>query len=245
MIFENILVVVFNHALNDKAIALKNQFDGLASVWLADSGSTLSPDQRNHFDATFPNIYYNGLMNELHRYLEKRKPKPLTAILIVTSDVTIPSAKDLLDRIQHAFENPEIAVYAPSCGYSYHPQMIHKPRRDLETVTFTEGFCFAFRPPVLNAICPIDVSLNKFGYGTDTIMGFHAMDLGCISVVDHQIKVEHPYGSGYDHKEAVIEKNTWYRSLSPEAYTFARFTTWEWTKNRFGAWLAGLLFRRR
>jgi hypothetical protein len=244
MTHPDTLVVIFNHALNDKAIALKQQFAPFAHIWLADSGSKIEPDQREHFDATFPNIYYNGLINELHQHISKQKSQFKT-VLLITSDVTVADAGELMNRMTEAFSNPEIYVYAPACGYSYHAHMIQKPGKSLQKVTFTEGFCVGFRVAILDGLCPIDLKLNKFGYGTDTIMGFHAMNLGGISVVDHSIIVDHPYGSGYNHAEAVVEKNRWYKSLSPAAYRFARLTTFGWTKNRFGAWLAESIFRRK
>lgn len=235
-------VVIYNHALNKQAIRLKERFTGKVDVFLFDSGSEIKEKERPYFDKAFDNIYYNGLLNETNEFLNERGYE--TGV-IITSDVGIDDIDVFLEKTFNAFSRKEVGVYAPSATYSYHRHMNHGKDTGIQQVSYTEGFCFAFRTEILDAMCPVDVSLNKFGYGTDTILGFHALDLGYISVVDYTLCVDHPYGSGYDKHEAVRAKHAWLGSLPRIQHRFYKLVTISLLKNRIGAFLADLFFRNK
>lgn len=239
---EKSAVIIFNHALNEEAIELKERFYGKIDVYLFDSGSEIKEEERPHFDEAFPNIYYNGLLNETNAFLRERGYE---IGVIITSDVGIEDVDLFLDKTFGAFQDEEIGVYAPSATYSYHRHMNFGKDKGLQKVSYTEGFCFAFRTAILNAMCPVDLSLNKFGYGTDSILGFHALDLGYISVVDYTFFVDHPYGSGYDKHEAVRAKHAWLASLPKAQQRFYKLVSKAILKNRLGAFLADLFFRNQ
>ncbi len=211
-------------------------------VFLFDSGSDITPKQQPHFDKIFPNIYYNGLLNKTHRFLQENG---YDVGMIITSDVEIDDVDMFIKKMKSAFENEEVGVYAPSTSYSHHRHMIHKSGKKLTQVSFTEGFCFAVRSEILAALCPIDVALNKYGYGSDIILGYHTLNQNKISVVDHNIVVEHPYGSGYDKHKAVAAKHRWLGSLPKRQHWFYKIAEKSFLKNSFGTWLTDLLFRSK
>lgn len=235
-------VIIFNHALNQKAIELKSRFKGKVDVYLFDSGSEIREEESSHFDKSFENIYYNGLLNEANTFLKDRDYK---IGMIITSDVAIEDIDIFLDKTFAAFQDEEVGVYAPSATYSYHRHMNFGKDKGIQKVSYTEGFCFAFRTEIMDAMCPVDLNLNKFGYGTDSILGFHALDLGYISVVDYTFFVDHPYGSGYDKHEAVRAKHAWLASLPKAQQRFYKLVSKSILKNRLGAFLADLFFRNK
>ncbi|MEQ8524385.1 hypothetical protein [Gracilimonas sp.] len=238
---DNIAIIIFNHALNEKAIQLKQRLKGKADVFLFDSGSQISNDDMQHFDETFENIYYNGLLNETNSFL-KNKGYEIGAI--ITSDVEIFDVEIFLQKTREAFEKDAVGVYAPSAEYSYHRHMNYNKGKGIQQVCFTEGFCFAFRSSILDKMCPIDIELNKFGYGTDIILGYHALNQGCISVVDYTHYVDHPYGSGYDKHAAVKAKHDWLASLPKPQQRFYKIATKSIFKNAFGVFVLNLIFRK-
>lgn len=239
---EKWAVIIFNHALNKKAIELKDRFEGKADVFLFDSGSEIKEEEYDRFDKTFQNIYYNGLLNYTNKFL---KEKGYSIGIIITSDVGINDVGEFLEKTGKAFQRDEIGVYAPSATYSYHRHMNYGKGKGLEQVSYTEGFCFALRANILDAMCPVDITLNKFGYGTDTILGFHALKLSYISVVDYTYYVDHPYGSGYDKHEAVKAKNDWLNSLPRPQQWFYKIAAKSIFKNAFGTFLVNLFFRTK
>jgi hypothetical protein len=239
---EKSAVIIFNHALNQQAIELKNRFKGKVDVYLFDSGSEIGEEERHHFDKSFENIYYNGLLNYTNEFL---KEHGYEIGMIITSDVGIGDVDVFLKKTFNAFKDEKVGAYAPSATYSYHRHMNYGKDKGLQQVSYTEGFCFAFRTEVMDAMCPVDLSLNKFGYGTDSILGFHALDLGYISVVDYTFFVDHPYGSGYDKHEAVRAKHAWLASLPKAQQRFYKLVSKSILKNRLGAFLADLFFRNK
>ncbi|MGN8225571.1 hypothetical protein [Gracilimonas sp. BCB1] len=238
---ENIAIIIFNHELNEKAIQLKQRFIGNVDVFLFDSGSQISNLERQYFDKAFENIYYNGLLNATNEFLKKQGYE---IGVIITSDVEISNIGIFLDKIRRAFEKEEIGVYAPSAEYSFHHHMIYNKSNSVQQVSFTEGFCFAFRSNILNEMCPVDIKLNKFGYGTDVILGYHALDQGFISAVDHSYYVNHPYGSGYDKQAAIKAKHNWLASLPKPQQWFYKIATKSIFKNTFGVFVLNLIFRK-
>ncbi|MDX1638566.1 MAG: hypothetical protein R3281_11390 [Balneolaceae bacterium] len=238
-IIDNTAVIIYNHELSREAIRLKQRFTGKVDTYLFDSGSDLTRDESPHFDKRYPNIYYNGLLNETNRFLNGQR---YDNGFIITSDVKINDIDELLEKYNDVFADSRVGVYAPSAEYSYHPQMIHKPGAGLREVTFIEGFCFAVRTHILDQLCPVDVSLNKYGYGTDSMLGYHALNQGYVNIIDHRITVDHPYGSGYDKHKAVEAKHNWIDSLAFRERLFYKITSKKILKNRLGLLLVRKLF---
>ncbi|WP_370090173.1 hypothetical protein [Ekhidna sp.] len=236
----NLLVAIINHNHNQEGIALKNEFGQLVDTILIDSGSTFEGDEREHFDFTLPNVYYNGLLNQAHVAM---KPGH-THLLLITSDVVIEDFDILLTRMKEVYtQNPKVAVYAPSAVHSTHHHMNNLKSNDIRKVTFTEGFCFAMPRPYLDEICPIDLSINKIGHGIDMYMGYLSMKNNCWAVVDDKVVVDHPHGSGYSDKQARIERDRWYATKSTAAQAYHYWISKDILKNKFGYFVLKFIMR--
>ncbi len=235
----NILVVITNHNLNDQAIQLKNDFLLYCETKLIDSGSNIKKEQLQYFDHLLPNVYYSGLLNKAFECLQKSQK---TILLFVASDVQIPNYRLLLQNLMHAFNKLNVGVYAPSADYSCHAQMQPKASRKLRKVTFTDGFCFAVSKDILSGLCPVDTKINYLGHGLDIYLGYLAMASGKHNVVDHDIIVIHPDGSGYNDVLARKQRDRWYRTKSGKSRIFHCLASIDWLKNNFGLWLLRMMF---
>jgi hypothetical protein len=205
----DLLVAVVNHGHADAALALGRAFRSAAEVVLIDSGSSLSPDQARGFDLVLPNVYYAGLLNAAAALAARLRADHL---YLVCSDVRFSDCALAVRRAEAAFDRPGVGVYAPSARGSVHRQMSGRAGGRLRPVAFVDGFCFAARCDLLRELCPVDTALNALGHGLDVQLGYLAMRRGLASVVDDELTVEHPLGSGYHQGEARRQWRRWART---------------------------------
>jgi hypothetical protein len=231
----SLAVIIFNHAQNSDAISLKKRFREEIDTFIFDSGSVISSEEEGHFDKVCDNIYYNGLINITNTFLHENGYK---FGLIVTSDVQIDDIGLLLKRIKVCFgQGSMVGVYSPSVAEGFHAHTVHNPQKELERVTFTDGFCLAFRNDILRQLCPIDVDINKYGFGTNRMLGYYCLKLGYEVVIDHKLKVIHPFGSGYNTKKAVQAMHNWIKTFSFYERLFYKVASKNIFKNDFGLFL--------
>ncbi len=235
---QSLLITIVNHQCNQNAIALKQGFSRLAETLLIDSGSELGEQEKEAFDQLNENIYYSGLFNQAVAALLKSDKKWL---LFVASDVKVSNYGIFLQRLLCAMENRNIGVYAPNSSGSNHRQMWCKHSGSMRPVPFVEGYCFAARRDLLEKIYPVDVAINRMGWGIDVYLGYHAFHQGLLSVVDDRVKVEHPIESGYCSDTARKQRDQWLQTLPQKAQRFQRLSGWVFFKTRIGFWLFRLL----
>jgi len=249
------LIGLFNHNNTDNTLKLKQGF-ATHDVFVVDSGTELTEEEKKAFDLTLPNVYYGGLLNAIGDQLSDREANEV--VLFFATDVEVADEQAFARRLEEVFADPEIGLYAPAVNAegSNHPQMRHKAGKGLCKVPFVDGFCFAVRSSVYKKIHPIDTSINKVGWGIDAFLAFKSFQSGYECVVDHQNKVTHFVGPNHlaDPKpylqKAKSERMAWYRVLEERAENkgfrlFRKLLHFEFVKNRFGAGLFGLLFKTR
>ncbi len=205
--YKDIKIFVVNHALNQSALDLVASLRTCFQVELHDSGSILSDDERGGFDYVWGNIGYAGLINAVCARLAEADDRH--PVGFICSDVSVPDPSGLQERLQKAFENEQVALYAPASTGSNHPHM--HPRRGiaLRRVSFVDGFCFFARAAIFREVCPIDVTKNRLGWGIDKQFGYAAAHGGALVVVDDAITVGHPNVSGYRRDEASRQRDEW------------------------------------
>lgn len=234
-----ILTVIFNHNCNQGAIGLKQQLGPYFDPILIDSGSQFKEGEEEHFDLTFPNIYYNGLINKAYELLTANH----THLFIITSDVDIPNPEMLRDRMMDILKQPSVGVYAPSVIHTTHNHMHNRKSKGVRRVTFTDGFCYAIPKEFLKDICPIDLAINRIGHATDMYMGYLGMIYKRYAVVDDMMTVDHPKGSGYSSSEARIQRDNWFKTKSKKARFYHYWVTMDWLKNKVGFYLMFFLMK--
>ncbi|MEQ9402700.1 MAG: hypothetical protein RIM99_03865 [Cyclobacteriaceae bacterium] len=228
---EHLLTVIVNHEHNEEGIRLKEHLKDDFNPILMDSGSEISDSESPHFDYQFPNIYYNGLINEAYKLMKSKH----THLFLITSDVEIADPRDLHEKMESSLANPSTGAYAPSASHTTHNHMHNLGSNKTRKVTFTDGFCVVMPKTFLDIICPIDLKVNYIGHGIEIYMGYLGMVNNRPSVVDDRVIVDHPPGkSGYSGKEARIQRDNWFDTKTKKARIFHYWASMDWLKNRTG-----------
>lgn len=234
------LVVIVNHAHTAQTLSLRQRFPEDVEVLAIDSGSDLTDAERGAFDLALPNVYYGGLINAAGAQLTERGAE---ALLFITSDVQIADPAALVARAQAALAHPGVGVYGPSSWGSGHPQMHPRSRDALREVVFVEGFCFAVTAEVFREVYPVDVDLNRMGWGIDLHLGHAAYQRGLTCVVDDGLEVEHPMDCGYDTRVARAQYLAYLEAHGLRR--FHRLVDLCQAKRAWGLWLLRRIYRPR
>ena len=214
MMTDKILCCIFNHNQNGKAVAWWERLSPHFDTVILDSGSF--PPCRHEGAVNLENVYYSGLMNEAYRLLRERDNRWL---MIVTSDIEIDAANTarLVAAMQDIVRTANVGLYQPSCALSLHGRALYQSvchyTGRLRRVNFQEGWFHLACREVLDAVLPVDVALNRLGWGVDLALS-HAARVGRMLVlVDDRVRVIHPRGSGYNRDAAKEQMRRWLDSL--------------------------------
>lgn len=225
-----LLVAIINHGRNRQALSLKERFSPHCPVVAIDSGSTLTPQERDGFDICLPNVYYTGCVRAATKYAEEHG---YSHVWIWASDVDCHDIAGAVRQCADAFRSTGAGVYAPSASYSFFKQMAPRPSLGLHRVTFTDGFCIAARLDLLERVCE-DFAGCRYGFGIEIQLGMLARLQKRAVLVDHRYRVCHPQGAGYSVSKATEEWLAW-RDRQPFATAlFHRLARKRISKTPFG-----------
>jgi len=220
-VHPDILVTVVNHNHNENALKLLTQFSRDFKTIVIDSGSEVKDNRFILLD----NVYYSGLFNKACELLKETDKKWL---LFIASDVRIDEDNywKLTRRLCDHRSFSDIGLYTPSIeGRSHLFLKQQTGSYKYRDVNFVEGFMFLARRSILSKMHPVDVRLNKIGWGLDVMKGFFCRELGLRSVVDDLVSVYHPPEAGYSYEEAVENCKRWAKVQSPEFRKFLKINT--------------------
>lgn len=209
---SRILCCIFNHNQNDGAGAWADRLSPHFDTQILDSGS--SPACPHPLAVHLPNIFYSGLVNEAFR---RASEGGYGWVMLVTSDVAItPAASEkLCAAMKELSKSVNVGLYQPSTawrGRSLPQSRCHWTGR-LRCTNFQEGWFHLVRTDLLEKICPIDTSINLFGWGIDLALSHYARLEKLLVLVDDRIRVVHPGGSGYNKEGALQQMRAWHATL--------------------------------
>lgn len=218
---REILVTIVNHNHNENALRLQSLFSRDFRTFVIDSGSA---EKDNRF-ILLENVYYTGLFNKASEILLNSEEKWL---LFIASDVEISDdnywklSRRLRDR--RSFNN--IGLYTPSVrGRSHQFLQNQTGFFKFRDINFVEGFIFIACREIIQKMHPVDIKLNKIGWGLDVMKGFIAKQLGKRCVVDDLVEVYHPPTAGYSYEEAVSNCKRWAETQSIEFRKYLKQNT--------------------
>ena len=140
-------------------------------------------------------------------------------VMIVTSDIEIDAANAarLVAGMQDIVRTANVGLYQPSCALSLHGRALYQSvchyTGRLRRVNFQEGWFHLVCREVLDAVLPVDVAVNRLGWGVDLALS-HAARVGRMLVlVDDRVRVVHPRGSGYNRDAAKEQMRRWLAGL--------------------------------
>lgn len=211
---SEILCCVLNHNRSEMAIGWWKRLSPHFDCVILDSGS--NPPCVHEGSVILPNIYYSGLMNEAAKRCAEGGYKWL---MIVTSDIEIDEANTskLVDAMKTVAKTVNVALYQPSCRWSLRgralPQsMCHFTGR-MRSVNFQEGWFHMMRADLAAELFPIDVNINLFGWGIDLALSHLARIRKQLVIVDDNVKVLHPKGTGYNKDIALEQMRQWHKTI--------------------------------
>lgn len=224
---QNILCCIFNHNQNAGAVRWWERLSPYFDTVILDSGS--EPPCRHEAAVTLKNIFYSGLMNEAYRLLCERGSRWL---MIVTSDIEIDekNTRKLIAGMQDIARTVNVGLYQPSCGWSLHgralPQSVCHYTGRMRQVNFQEGWFHLVCREILDEALPIDVSVNRLGWGVDLVLSHFARLKKMLVLVDDRVRVVHPRGSGYN-REAAKEQMVRWQAGIPGYVSPRHFRPWK------------------
>lgn len=211
---QDVLCCVFDHNQHEGAARWADLLSPHFDTVILDSGST--PACPHPAALHLENVYYSGLMNEAYRLLRERDYRWL---MIVTSDIEIDAANAarLVAGMQDIVRTANVGLYQPSCALSLHGRALYQSvchyTGRLRRVNFQEGWFHLVCREVLDAVLPVDVAVNRLGWGVDLALS-HAARVGRMLVlVDDRVRVVHPRGSGYNRDAAKEQMRRWLAGL--------------------------------
>ena len=211
---DKILCCVFNHNENAGAIAWWERLSPYFDTVILDSGS--EPPCRHEGALVLDNIYYSGLMNKAWELLLE---KDYRWLMVVTSDLEINAAntRRLISRMQKITRTVNVGLYQPSCALSWHGRchgqsLCHYTWR-MRKVNFQEGWFHLVCREVLEEVMPVDLSVNRLGWGIDIALSHIALYKKMLVLVDDRVRVIHPKGTGYNSDTAAEQMHRWLATL--------------------------------
>lgn len=228
-------VVIVNHERTADALLLADSFRPHAEVSCIDSGSRLSPRERERFDLCLPNVYYSGLFNAAVSGCAELDDDD--ALLLVCSDVRVPDASRVVTLAREAFGDARTGVWGPSASGSAFRTMHNQGARRLRELPFVEGFCLAARLHLLRAVAPVDTRINPLGWGLDVHVALGARRAGLRCVIDDRVRVTHDFGSGYDQTLAHTQWKAWLATLPEDEQRGHALLMRTFSQSRLGAFL--------
>jgi glycosyltransferase involved in cell wall biosynthesis len=207
-----VLCCIFNYNDNQNAIAWSERLSPYFDTVILDSGS--QPRCEHPTAVALDNIYYSGLTNEAH---QRAKAGNYPWTVIITSDLKI-SAKNekaLRLRMEKISYATNVGLYQPGNSRKGRSHRQSKARiwPGMRRSNFQEGWFHMVRTDLLDEICPINLDINRLGWGIDMALSYYANAKGLLILVDNDVTIVHPGGTGYSNKEADRQMENWFRSL--------------------------------
>lgn len=209
---DRILCCIFNHDENEKAIGWSERLSPWFKTLILDSGS--NPPCVHPTAVTLDNIYYSGLVNEAWR---RAKEGNFPWVVILTSDLEISPENEfpLVRKIERISRSTNVGLYQPANARkgTSHIHSSYKWPPIIRRSWFQEGWFHMVRVDLLDKICPIDLNINRLGWGIDVALSYFSIMSRRLILVDSGVTVEHPGGTGYNREEAERQMWQWYKTI--------------------------------
>lgn len=209
---EKILCCIFNHNDNVHAGEWAQRLSPHFDTVILDSGS--SPRCTHPLSVPLDNVYYSGLMNEAFR---RGKEGGYGWVMVVTSDLRISAgnSEKLIKAMKQVSASFNIGLYQPSTAWRGRslPQSRCHFTGGMRRTNFQEGWFHMIRMELLEKVCPIDVTVNRLGWGVDLALSHFARMEKLLVIVDDRIRVVHPGGTGYNKEEALRQMRAWHETI--------------------------------
>lgn len=184
---------IFNYSLFDKAFNLYERFSSHGyDTYLLNCACKNDPEfKETDKILKFPNIYYSGQWNKTLEIAN------CDVINIVSSDIEVPNVKLFMKKMTKFYEKhgDKAAIYAPDVWWTpwtYNPSKLKDVGDECKLVPTTDSMVWSLRSDVAYKVGPIDLNVNKIGWGIEIIAAWIADLEGRYTARDYSIKLTHP-----------------------------------------------------
>ncbi len=136
----------------------------------------------------------------------------------------------LLKRATRLFARGDIGVYEPHVDftvYRYDRSRLKAVSEETFEVPITDQTCWLVAAGVLRGLPPVELRLNRYGWGISASVAAVCRLQGKLCVRDYNVSVAHPRARGYPSDVAADERNAYLASLGPAiAGEAARLYEW-------------------
>jgi hypothetical protein len=123
-----------------------------------------------------------------------------------------------------------VGVYEPDVNFTevnYDPSQLRAIGTELFEVPMTDQTCWFVTGDVLGRLPPVEVSVNRYGWGISRAVAAASHLQGKLCVRDYSFSVLHPRRRGYPTEVAVRQRDAYVTSLGPEIEReAARISQW-------------------
>jgi len=199
----NVQVFIFNYAHFSSALKLFYDFTNLKfDTYLINCESPNDPE----FEETdkikkFPNIYYSGQWNEALKLFTA------DVGLFVNSDVKLTEMERIMNRLRKFYRTfgKRAGIYAPNVSWTpwtYNPKLLPEVRAGYKIVPGTDSVIWSVTKPIAFKLGPIDLSVNKLGWGIELVASYYCFLESKLVVRDYMVKCFHPRATSYNRNNA-------------------------------------------
>ena len=138
---------------------------------------------------------------------------------VITADVVCDDVILLIGRIRLAFTNSEIGVYGPRIDYSgikFYKTSAPGFESNFNVVPYTDSTCIAVRGEIIKAFEPVNLNVNRYGWGINQVVAAITKKHGKVCVEDYAITLKHPKNRGYDTQMAIEQRRLYFDGLSAD-----------------------------
>jgi len=141
-------------------------------------------------------------------------------LLIIHADCRCDNWQELISRCIYAFKKvPRLGLWSPLIDYTafdLSKTEVNQIRNtSMSIVVQTDTIVTAFSNRITTRLRLLDYSKNVYGWGIGWAANAFALSSGLLSIVDREIKVNHPKESGYNALEASTQRNNFLKQCSP------------------------------
>jgi hypothetical protein len=134
----------------------------------------------------------------------------------IQADASFGSFEHLLVRAQQTFQKYRADIYEPNINYTFFTYDVGRLvalEPDLYAIPLSDTTCWCLHRDLIEALPPLDPSLNKYGWGLAEVAAAIARKRNRLIVRDYTLLVNHPAGRGYPKGEAMEQRSAYLDTL--------------------------------
>jgi hypothetical protein len=203
---------IFNwHPHEEQAAELERDIGKLVPVTVINSQERLSRPRDGwvHLDDS---AYFSAQWNNALAAFEG------DVLFHMQADARCDELERLLERATPLLARGDIGVYEPNVDftvYRYDRSRLEKLGEQTFVVPITDQTCWLVTAGVLRDLPPVELHLNRYGWGISAAVAAVCRLQGKLCVRDYEIAVAHPKTRGYPSDVAAAQRDAYLASLGP------------------------------